>query len=91
MAELRERLRGRPALEESAEAVDRTAQLWFAEAVELIRLRRQGREQEAIRRINQGLSEARFTAFRARAHPAAGADRAGARRRAGRRTTAAAC
>jgi serine phosphatase RsbU (regulator of sigma subunit)/CHASE3 domain sensor protein len=63
-AELRERLRGQPALEESAEAVDRTAQLWFAEAVELIRLRRQGREQEAIRRINQGLSEARFAAFR---------------------------
>ena len=40
-------------------------QLWFAEAVELIRLRRQGREQEAIRRINQGLTETRFNAFRA--------------------------
>ena len=45
--------------------MDRTAQLWFSEAVELIRLRRQGREQEAIRRINQGLSEGRFNAFRA--------------------------
>jgi len=65
MAELRERLRGEPELEASADAVDRTAQLWFSEAVELIRLRRQEREQEAIRRINQGLSEARFNAFRA--------------------------
>lgn len=65
MRELRERLRGEPELEASAEAVDRTAQLWFSEAVELIRLRRQGREEEAIRRINQGLGEARFNAFRA--------------------------
>ena len=52
-------------LEGSADAVDRTAQLWFAEAVELIRLRRQGNAEEAIRRINQGLGEARFNAFRA--------------------------
>ncbi len=35
------------------------------EAVELIRLRRQGQGEEARRRINQGLSEARFNAFRA--------------------------
>jgi serine phosphatase RsbU (regulator of sigma subunit)/CHASE3 domain sensor protein len=54
-----------PALESSADAVDRTAQLWFAEAVELIRLRRQGRIEEARQRINQGLSEALFNAFRA--------------------------
>ena len=65
MRELREQLRGEPELEASADAVDRTAQLWFSEAVELIRLRRQGREQEAIRRINQGISEGRFNAFRA--------------------------
>ena len=65
MAELRERLAARPASRSSADAVDRTAQLWFAEAVELIRLRRQGREQEASRRINQGLCETRFAAFRA--------------------------
>ena len=44
MAELRERVRGEPELEASADAVDRTAQLWFSEAVGLIRLRRQGRE-----------------------------------------------
>jgi CHASE3 domain sensor protein len=65
MAELRERISGEPDLEASADAVDRTAQLWFSEAVELIRLRRQGREEEAIQRINQGLSEGRFTAFQA--------------------------
>lgn len=65
MSALREQVSGDPELEASAEAVDRTAQLWFSEAVELIRLRRQDREQEAIRRINQGLSEARFNAFRA--------------------------
>ena len=40
-------------------------QLWFAEAVELIRLRRTGRAEEARRRINEGLSENRFNAFRA--------------------------
>ena len=65
MEQLQLLLAGEPELEESAEAVDRTAQLWFSEAVELIRLRRQGREQEAARRVNQGLSEARFNAFRA--------------------------
>ncbi|HET6690902.1 MAG TPA: SpoIIE family protein phosphatase [Miltoncostaeaceae bacterium] len=52
-------------LNRSADAVDRTANLWFAEAVELIRLRRQGNAEEARRRINQGLSENRFNAFRA--------------------------
>lgn len=58
-------LDGQPELERSAAAVDRTAQLWFQEAVELIRLRRTDRVAEARRRINQGLSEARFNAFRA--------------------------
>lgn len=58
-------LHGDPDLEASAQAVDRTASLWFREAVELIRLRRQGRGREAERRINQGLSEARFNGFRA--------------------------
>jgi serine phosphatase RsbU (regulator of sigma subunit)/CHASE3 domain sensor protein len=65
MDALRNVLGGEPRLEQSADAVDRTAALWFDEAVELIRLRRQGREREAERRINQGLSEARFNAFRA--------------------------
>ena len=54
-----------PDLARSADAVDRTAGLWFKEAVELIRLRRQGREREAERRINQGIPENRFNAFRA--------------------------
>jgi serine phosphatase RsbU (regulator of sigma subunit)/CHASE3 domain sensor protein len=64
MDRLMRALRGKPELEESARAVDRTAQLWFAEAVELIRLRRQGRVQDAIRRVNQGLGERFFAAFR---------------------------
>ena len=63
MAALNRALAGEPELVASADAVDRTAGLWFQEAVELIRLRRQGRVQEARRRINQGLSEARFNAF----------------------------
>ena len=65
MARLREVLGDSPELTRSADAVDRTAGLWFREAVELIRLRRQGRVEEAERRINQGLSENRFNAFRA--------------------------
>lgn len=65
MADLMAAVSGDPTLEESAEAVDRTAQLWFDEAVELIRLRAQGRVAEARTRINAGLSEARFNAFRA--------------------------
>ena len=65
MDTLNRALSGEPELVASADAVDRTAGLWFQEAVELIRLRRQGQGDEARRRINQGLSEARFNAFRA--------------------------
>ena len=65
LARLRVVLGESEVLERSADAVDRTANLWFAEAVELIRLRRQGNAEEARRRINQGLSENRFNAFRA--------------------------
>ena len=65
LARLRVVLGNSEVLERSADAVDRTANLWFAEAVELIRLRRQGNAEEARRRINQGLSENRFNAFRA--------------------------
>ena len=65
LARLRVVLGNSEVLEGSADAVDRTANLWFAEAVELIRLRRQGNAEEARRRINQGLSENRFNAFRA--------------------------
>ncbi|MGD9573286.1 MAG: PP2C family protein-serine/threonine phosphatase [Thermoleophilia bacterium] len=65
LTDLRVALEGEPQLEASAEAVDRTAQLWFEEAVELIRLRRRGQVSEAQDRINAGLSEARFNAFRA--------------------------
>lgn len=75
MSGLMAALEGNPELEASAEAVDRTAQLWFDEAVALIRLRRcpegasaeacQARIDQAQRRINAGLSENRFNAFRA--------------------------
>ena len=54
-----------PSLAASADAVDRTARLFFSEVVELIRLRRMGRAEEARRRIDQGLSENRFNGFRA--------------------------
>ncbi|HTI33079.1 MAG TPA: SpoIIE family protein phosphatase [Miltoncostaea sp.] len=65
LARLRAVLGDSNVLNQSADAVDRTANLWFSEAVELIRLRRQGNAEEARRRINQGLSENRFNAFRA--------------------------
>lgn len=65
LSDLMTALGGEPELVASAQAVDRTAQLWFDEAAELIRLRVQGRVEEARRRINAGLSEARFNAFRA--------------------------
>ncbi len=54
-----------PELIETAEAVDRTLNAWFDEAVELIRLRRTGREEQAIRRVNGGTGEVLFDAFRA--------------------------
>ncbi len=65
MAALMAALDGQPDLERSADAVDRTAGLWFSEAVTLIRLRREGRADEARRRINQGISTVRFNAFQA--------------------------
>ncbi len=65
MNELMAALDGEPDLELSADAVNRTAQLWFGEAVELIRLRRRGQVEQAQARINAGLSENRFNAFRA--------------------------
>jgi serine phosphatase RsbU (regulator of sigma subunit)/CHASE3 domain sensor protein len=53
-----------PELLASADAVDRTARLWSQEAIELIRLRRQGRVDEAVRRVDSGPAEDRFNAFR---------------------------
>jgi serine phosphatase RsbU (regulator of sigma subunit)/CHASE3 domain sensor protein len=65
IAALMAALGDQPELQESADAVDRTAGLWFSEAVDLIRLRRRGEADQARRRINEGSSEARFNAFRA--------------------------
>ena len=64
MATLNRALANEPQLVSSADAVDRTAGLWFQEAVELIRLRRQGRGAEPPRRINQGPSKVSFNAPR---------------------------
>lgn len=64
LAALRTQLRGEPELLASADAVDRMAQLWFREAVELIRLRRVGRREEAALRVDTGPGEERFEAFR---------------------------
>jgi serine phosphatase RsbU (regulator of sigma subunit) len=64
LAILRRVLSGEPGLLESADAVDRTAQLWTREAIELISLRRQGAIDEAVRRVDTGPAEERFVAFR---------------------------
>lgn len=61
---LRAALAGEEELLASADAVERTSELWEREAVELIRLRRTGDPEEAIRRVDTGPGEARFNAFR---------------------------
>jgi serine phosphatase RsbU (regulator of sigma subunit) len=64
LAVLRRVLAGEPELLESADAVDRTAQLWLREAIDLISLRRQGEIDQAVRRVDTGPAEDRFAAFR---------------------------
>lgn len=68
IARMRDLVAGEPTLESQLQAVDRTAQLWFDEAVKEIRLRRsnggQGKDQ-AIARVNEGVGQARLDAFRA--------------------------
>ncbi|MEW6582427.1 MAG: CHASE3 domain-containing protein, partial [Actinomycetota bacterium] len=64
IARMRDLVRGEPTLELQLERVDRTAELWFAEAVEQIRLRRRDKD-EAIARVNEGVGRARLEAFRA--------------------------
>jgi serine phosphatase RsbU (regulator of sigma subunit)/CHASE3 domain sensor protein len=64
LARLRSLLEEEPTLTAAADAVDRTALLWFDEARRQIRLRRQGRVQAAIARVNEGIALARFSAFR---------------------------
>jgi sigma-B regulation protein RsbU (phosphoserine phosphatase) len=64
LARLRALVRGQSALEERVDRVDGLAQLWFTEASELIRLRRQGRVDDAVERINQGIAKLRIDAFR---------------------------
>jgi serine phosphatase RsbU (regulator of sigma subunit)/CHASE3 domain sensor protein len=64
IARLRAEVDGVPALEAATERVHQTADLWFAEVIELISLRRSDAE-DAIARVNEGVGEARFRAFRA--------------------------
>jgi serine phosphatase RsbU (regulator of sigma subunit)/CHASE3 domain sensor protein len=64
LARLYELVRGEAELERSADAVDARAQLWFSEAVELIRLRRAGQVGDARERLGQGQARDRFDAFR---------------------------
>lgn len=64
IARLRRQVAGVPELERIAERVDQTAELWFAEVVELIALRRRDAE-DAIAQVNEGVGEARIQAFRA--------------------------
>jgi len=52
-------------LQDIVDAVDQRARLWFTEARELIRLRAQGRVDEAVQRVNQGIAKERIDAFRA--------------------------
>jgi serine phosphatase RsbU (regulator of sigma subunit)/CHASE3 domain sensor protein len=65
LARLRDLVSDEPELREAVEAVDRRAQLWFDEARNLIALRRQRMQAEAIARITSGLATLRFDAFRA--------------------------
>lgn len=55
---------GEPDLERLVDDLDRRAQLWFSEATELVRLRRQLRQADALQRINQGIAKDLLDAFR---------------------------
>ena len=91
MAELRERLRGQPELEASAEAVDRTAQLWFSEAGRAHPAAAPGARGGGDPAHQPGPQRGPLQRVPRRARPAPRADRARARRTPWRPTTAAAC
>src|SRR5262249_19176182 len=63
-AALQAQLTDEPTLQQAARTTNAAAQLWFDESTNLVRLRRQGRFQEAIARINAGIAKARIDAFR---------------------------
>ncbi len=62
---LRETVGESAALTTLVDEVERTVNRWFAEARELVQLRRQGRQEEALARYNQDISLQRFQEFRA--------------------------
>jgi serine phosphatase RsbU (regulator of sigma subunit)/CHASE3 domain sensor protein len=63
LARLRGVIGGSEVLNEAVDAVEDTANRWFAEARQLVALRRQGRQQQALDRYNDDISLARFGEF----------------------------
>lgn len=64
MTSLRRSLAGDPDLLSQADAVDRTIEMWLAEAVQLIGLRSRGEVDAARDRADTGVGEPRFESFR---------------------------
>lgn len=61
---LRDQVKGVPELEAATETVNTRAELWFAEAAQLVTLREADAD-DAILRVNEGVGQARIQAFRA--------------------------
>lgn len=64
LARLRALVRGNATLAANVERANNSAQLWFADNIQLIQLRRAGRVQAAIALINQGVAQQWLSAFR---------------------------
>jgi serine phosphatase RsbU (regulator of sigma subunit)/CHASE3 domain sensor protein len=64
LTQLKSLLANEPGLGQRIDAADQAAKRWFQEAVDLVRLRRLGREREAIARINNGSARRLFGDFR---------------------------
>ncbi len=62
---LRNLVRNDPTLAVDVERANDNAQLWFADIIHLVQIRRQGHVQSAIALVNQGVAQQWFTAFRA--------------------------
>jgi serine phosphatase RsbU (regulator of sigma subunit)/CHASE3 domain sensor protein len=64
LADLKGLLANEPGLEQRIAATEQAAKNWFGEAIDLVRLRRLGRDREAIARINDGTARRLFGDFR---------------------------
>ena len=58
-------VRNDPTLVSDVTRANDNAQLWFADVIHLVQIRRQGQVQAAIALVNQGVAQQWFTAFRA--------------------------